>query len=298
MMASSDLSGAVFCLLRDLIHGRFGVYYASDRCEILADRLQPLLAAYGAQSFLDYYYLLKEGDARAWRDVAAALAVNETYFWREFDAIDVLVKTWVPRWQAERAQRPVRIWSAGCATGEEPYTIAIALDMAHRYLYGPIEIWASDVNAEALARAREGRYRARSLRLLPPEVRKRYFEKEDETWWRLRSMIRDRVNFQVINLFDHNGLRGLPLFDAIFCRNVFIYFSEEAIATVVEDMTELLQPEGCLFLGAAESLFRIPHHLRLIDMGGASIYQKRRPLKERRAAVENKAVADHVDRRR
>ncbi len=281
------LSGSVFCLLRDLIHERLGVYYAPERCEILSERLKPLLTAYGVQSFLDYYYLLKEGDATVWKDLAAALAVNETYFWREFDAVQAVTETIVPSLQNQEPGRAIRIWSAGCASGEEPYTIAIALDLTHRFLYGPIEIWATDINAEAIARAREARYGERALRLVPEHVRTAYFEREKDRGWRLRDDIRERVYFRTLNLLDESGIRSMPTFDVIFCRNVFIYFSEQSIAATVERMTTRLKLGGHLFLGATESLFRIPHRLQPIQIGGAHAYVKQ----SQRAALADTDVA-------
>src|SRR4051794_26516374 len=131
-------------LLRDLVHERTGIYFESDRFDTLLEKLQPRLTASGCRSYLDYYYILKyeENGPDEWRRVMDAFSVQETYFWREMDQVRALVDVVVPQWFANHTT-PLRIWSAACATGEEPYTIAIALQDAG---WGdrPIEIVASD----------------------------------------------------------------------------------------------------------------------------------------------------------
>src|SRR5262249_26224087 len=129
-------------LIRNLINERTGMSFDNGKSDLLIDKLSPLVIERGFSSYLDYYYLLKyDASAKAeWLNVMNALSVQETYFWREIDPVRALVQTLLPQWYAKNAGAPVRIWSAACATGEEPLTIAIALNEAGWFERAPIEI--------------------------------------------------------------------------------------------------------------------------------------------------------------
>src|SRR6185503_8732089 len=156
-----------------------------DRSAPLVERLAPLVLERGFPSLLDYYYLLKYDTAAApeeWRRVFDALAVPETYFWREIDQLRAIVSDVVPRCVAALAGRPLRIWSVPCASGEEPLTLAMLLDEAGWFGRATIELEGSDASPAAIARAEAGLYRGRAFRNIPPEVRERYFSREGESW--------------------------------------------------------------------------------------------------------------------
>src|SRR3954454_6127822 len=172
-----SLSPSAFTILRDLIHDHTGLFYEDSKRDILANKLSPRAIERGFDSFLDYYYLLKYDQAAQdeWNHVMDALSVQETYFWREIAAVHALVQAILPQWQATHTGEPLRIWSAACATGEEPLTIAMALEEAGWFDRMPIEIYASDASQAALAVARRGVYRQRSFRALPPELHAAYF---------------------------------------------------------------------------------------------------------------------------
>src|SRR5215203_2943529 len=150
------LSDAAIPLLRDLVQERSGVFYETARCDVLAERLAPLVIERGFESFLDYYYLLKydESSTAEWLRVMDALAVPETYFWREIDQIRALVDVVVPALVNTLQGTPLRIWSVPCASGEEPLTIAMMLDQAGWFARAPIEIHASDASPAQIERAR------------------------------------------------------------------------------------------------------------------------------------------------
>src|SRR5689334_9433920 len=165
-------------LIQSLINERTGMYFDNGKTDILIDKLSPLVIERGFSSYLDYYYLLKY-DAAAkleWQNVVNALSVQETYFWREIDQVRALVQTLVPQWLARNRGSTLRIWSAACATGEEPLTIAIALNEAGMFERASIEILATDASSKALDRATSGVYRERAFRNLPAALRERYFE--------------------------------------------------------------------------------------------------------------------------
>lgn len=260
-------------LLRDLIHERTGVYFESDRLEMMLEKLEPRALARKCQSYLDYYYILKydDGANEEWHRVMDAFSVQETYFWREADQIRALVDHVVPEW-FKRTTLPLRIWSAACATGEEPYSIAIAL---HEAGWGdhPIEIFASDASETALAKAQAGIYRERSFRSLPQSLREKYFEPHEDATL-VRSTIRSRVNFQWANLVDLTNFPPEGNVHVIFCRNVFIYFSADSIKRVTSTFARRIPLSGHLFIGASESLLKLTNDFDLKELGAAFVYRR------------------------
>ncbi len=270
------LDPATFRLLQELIHTRYGVYFGEDQRGLLALKLAARLQALGLRSFLDYYYYLKynaQGESE-WSHLAEAITVNETYFWREFDQIAAVAQVLVPQWQAAYPGRTLRIWHAGCASGEEAYTMAIALHEARAFDRGAIEIIGTDINPKSLAQAFKGVYRTRSFRATPPEIQKRYFRPVGSGQWAIREDIRQRVRFFPLNLLDAAQMRRMKPFDVIFCRNVFIYFSSQSVCQVSQWFYESLLDHGYLFLGASESLLKITDRFELVEVGGAFGYRK------------------------
>ena len=263
-------------LLRDLVSAHTGMYYDDVRVDTLADRLTPLALARGFDSLLDYYYLLKY-DARPedWAHAIDALSVHETYFWREADQFTALTTTILPRLTAMH-QRPIRIWSLPCSTGEEPLSLAIALTEAGSFSRTPIEIFAADASHSALARARAGRYGRRAFRQLPETLRARYFEPGPGAGeWTVSPAIHDRItSWQQLNAAQRDHLARLRGADVIFCRNLFIYFQEPTVRRVVEGFADEMSTPGYLCVGAAESLLRITRRFDLQDVGGAYVYVK------------------------
>ena len=261
-------------LLRDLVHEKTGSFFETDRLDTMLDKLHPRVAETGSASYLDYYYLLKYDDKAdvEWRRVMDAFSVQETYFWREFDQIRALVDDVVPAWFRQTTQ-PLRIWSAACATGEEPYTIAMALQEAG-WGNHPIEIEASDASEAALVKARAGVYRERSFRALPAELRAKYFQSSPEGDV-LRRDIADRVNFRWANLVNPATYASIDRLRVIFCRNVFIYFSPEGITKVVGAFARQMPPDGQLFIGASESLLKLTNEFELEEIRGAFVYRRR-----------------------
>jgi chemotaxis protein methyltransferase CheR len=279
------LSPNAFALLRDLIHERLGLFYDDGKQDLLADKLSPLVIERGFDSFLDYYYLLKydENAADEWRRVIDALSVQETYFWREMDQVHALVEEITPAYFARRPAMPLRIWSAACATGEEPLTIAMALNEAGWLGRAPIEIYATDISPAAIAKAQAGIYRERSFRALPEHLRKRYFvpwrplerSEFEPAQWQVAPWLRALIRWDVVNLVSDKDVQRMPTMHVIFCRNVFIYFSESSIRRTVRLFSQILVAPGYLFVGASESLLRLTADFELQEVGGAFVYVKR-----------------------
>ncbi|GAB4411802.1 MAG: protein-glutamate O-methyltransferase CheR [Anaerolineae bacterium] len=269
------LTENVFLLLRDLIFERTGVYFGAEKREILADKLAPLVLERGMRSFLDYYYLLRYDPSAAdeWDRVVDAISVPETYFWREVDQLQVLVNELLPQVIAGQPREPIRIWSAACATGEEPLTLAMLLNEAGWFERAAIEIVGSDVSPRALTIARQGVYRERSFRSLPPHLRSRYFELQDGRW-RVDPALHRRVTWARVNLVDDNAVAQYAAAPFILCRNVFIYFAEDAVRRTVAQMYAHMPSPAYLFVGAAESLLKYQTRFRLQQIGGTFVYVK------------------------
>jgi len=272
------LSADAFLLLRDLVLERTGLYFDDARRDLFADKLAELVVERGLGSFLDYYYLLRyDADAeRHWLELRDRLAVPETYFWRQPEQIDALVRHVVPAHFAGRNAAPLRIWSAACCTGEEPLSIALALAEEGWLARAPIEIVASDGSPGLVERARRGVFRERAFRALPEPLRRRWFEPCDGGW-RIDPELLGRVQWRTANLVDEAEVAPLANSPVIFCRNVFIYFSDDAVRRVTGLFYERMPAPGHLFLGASESLARLGTPFELREVGSAFTYVKDAP---------------------
>jgi chemotaxis protein methyltransferase CheR len=256
-------------LLRDLIHERTGIFFEDARLDDLMQKLEPLAQAGSHSSFLDYYYALKDNRPAEWDAAWEALSVQETYFWREISQIEALTEIIIPQWFQKRST-PFRIWCAACATGEEPYSIAIAIAEAGLAAH-PIEIVASDASPQALKKAKAAIYRERSFRTLPPGLRLKYFKPAGDLF-KLDDEIVSKVKFRPANLFESADVAALARVNVIFCRNVFIYFSPHAVRLTVAGMAAKMPSGGHLFVGAAESLLRLTADFELKEIGQAFAY--------------------------
>jgi chemotaxis protein methyltransferase CheR len=225
----------------------------------------------GDDSLIDYYYRLKYDNRDAdWSNLLDGISVRETFFWREFDQIRALIDVVVPR-LAPTLKEPLKIWSAACASGEEPLTIAMALDLAGWFDRIPIEIHASDATEAALRAARAGVYRERCFRSFPMEYRSRFFVPV-ENGWKVKPDVHRRIEWHRVDLTDEFAVKALARAPVIFCRNVFIYFSEAAVLKTARLFEQQMQ--AGIFLGAAESLLKFDVDFELQEIGGAFAYVK------------------------
>jgi len=276
---SDELPVPVFVILRDLIHDRTGLHYADDKRNLLADKLADRVRERARGSFLDYYYHLKYEAAGEdeWPRLRDALATPETFFWREADHLRTLVEYYLPHFVAQGRPTTLRIWSAACASGEEPLSIAMALDEAGWFQRIPIAIHASDASPAAIAKARRGAYRERSLRSLPERLRQRYFRRLGGEWV-IAEDLRSRIEWSIANLVHVGEIESLASASVVFCRNVFIYFSPAAIQKVVAVLARKMPPGGWLLLGAAESIHQMTDQFELRELDGSFVYVKPDPL--------------------
>ncbi len=271
-----ELPDDVFRMLRDAIYRRSGLFFSENTKYLLQKRLSPRVRELNFDSFQKYFYFLQY-DARATQEfdtIFDLVTTNETYFFREPAQLAAFVEEIVPEAMARNSTRKFRIWSAGCSSGEEAYTIAMLLHERGYFEKAGFEIFASDINQLVLARARKGVYRENSFRATPPEMRDRYFTQEPDGNWRIRDLIRNRVSFGRLNIYDKSRVALLGQLDTIFCRNVIIYFDEDSKKQVVGNFHDRLGDGGFLLLGHSESLISLSTQFKLRHLKHDMVYQK------------------------
>src|SRR5438132_1083260 len=271
-----DLPDDVFRLLRDTIYRRTGLWFADSSKYLLQKRLSPRARELNFDSFQKYFYFLQY-DPRSEQEfdtIYDLVTTNETYFFREPQQLAAFIEEIVPDILARKTVKKVRIWSAGCSSGEEPYSIAILLSEAGFYDKGTFEIFASDINQQVLAKARKGHYRENAFRSTDPSLREKYFAREGDGSWRISDEIRNRVSFGRLNLYDEPRVSLLGHVDIIFCRNVIIYFDDASKRVVVGSFYNRLVEGGYLLLGHSESLISLSTQFRLRHLKNDMVYQK------------------------
>ena len=266
----------VFRLIRDFIRDFCGIFFDDDSRYLLEKRLSRRVRTLHFNTFREYYrYLLYHRNRdEELASIIDILTVNETYFFREQNQLKTFSEEILPELKlTNRDTRRLRIWSAGCSTGEEPYTIAM-LVLEKGYFYGwNIEIFGSDINQRVLQTARSGLYRKNSFRTTEPYYLKKYFREENSSS-RIADSVKQHVNFSHLNLLDPFKVKLVGSMDVIFCRNVMIYFDQPSRKKVIGMFYERLVEGGYLLLGHAESLINISTAFTLRHFKYDMVYQK------------------------
>jgi chemotaxis protein methyltransferase CheR len=268
-----------FRLLRDFVYQLCGLHFTEDSKYLMEKRLAKRLQVHNLKSFKDYYYLLRysPGKDQELSELIDLLTTNETYFFREDFQLRTFKDEILPelRERKERAgNRHLRIWSAGCSSGEEPYTIAMIL-LDHPWLKDwRVEVIGTDISQRVLQLARQAVYGESAFRVTDAACRKRFFTTDTSGRARIRDEVRSLVTISHLNLFDTARVALLGRMDVIFCRNVIIYFDHPGKKKVVETFCQRLQPEGFLLLGHSESLMNITTAFRLRHFKHDMVYQK------------------------
>jgi len=271
-----DLPDDVFRLLRDAIYRRTGIWFADASKYLLQKRLSPRARELNFESLQKYYYFLQY-DPRAdteFDEIYDLVTTKETYFFREPAQLAAFVDEIVPDVLSRKTVRKIRVWSAGCSTGEEPYSIAMLLQESRYFDRAGFEIFASDLSQQVLVRARKGQYRETAFRATDPTLRDKYFTREPDGSWRIRDEIRNRVSFGRLNLYDEPRVALLGTVDVIFCRNVIIYFDDSSKRTVINNFYNRLTEGGYLLLGHSESLISLSTQFKLKHLKNDMVYQK------------------------
>lgn len=267
-----ELSPPVFSILSSFIEEKVGITYTPRDRELLQEKVSSRAQEMGFESFLDYYYFLKydQGGERELGDLVETLVVNETYFFREWPAIRTLVDSFIVPWCAE-GRRP-RVWSAACATGEEPLSLAMLLDDMN--LLSRVDIMATDISPRVLARAQAGKFGKRAVRSVPePHLVEKYLVPTNGGYEVRRDLI-SKIRWQQKNLMEPEQVGLLGTFDAILCRNVLIYFSDQVVRSVLDTLSKALVADGALMIGVSESLLRYSGHFVGEERGGSFVYRK------------------------
>lgn len=249
------LTDEEFRELRDFIYENSGIYITDTKKYLVENRLQRRLKEKKLGSFSDYVYLIKyAGNGTELSELMNAITTNETYFFREPQHFDIIISKVLPAF-IEQGRKRIRIWSAACSTGEEPYTMAILL-REKRFPGVRFEIYGSDICNNALESARKGVYSSYSVRNLPQNLLKKYFT-EEKGFYHLNDEIKTTVRFMKINLVSKEEMKAIRNMDIILCRNVLIYFDEKAKKVAVSGLYDSLTPEGVLIVGASETLHNV-----------------------------------------
>ncbi len=247
-----------FQFVAEFLKRRSGLSLKADKIPLIKNRFAPLVERHGFADVGAFVRALKTADEALARAATDAMTTNETWFFRDELPFKRFRDGILPALCKARAhERCLRIWCAGAATGQEPYSLAMILDEMRRQLAGwTVDILATDINAEVIERAKEGLYNDFEVqRGLPASMLARHFRREGENW-RLFFAIRRAVQFRVFNLLD--SYAGFGQFDVIFCRNVLIYFDQATKDDVLQRLSACLARDGYLVLGAAETLLGLP----------------------------------------
>jgi chemotaxis protein methyltransferase CheR len=275
---SSSMSNEDFRLIRDFIQAQSGIYFGDSSKSILERRISRLLKQRHLRGFRDYYYFLKY-DRRRDEEIESmidAVTTNETYFFREDRQLKAFQEEILPEVHAQklaRGDRTLHIWSAGCSSGEEPYTLAMLIMDSKLFQGWRVDIFASDINRSVLHRARRGVYGTSSFRVTEKEYVDRYF-KEFEGQWRINDDVRKFVSFSYLNLLDQPKISLLRGMDIVCCRNVIIYFDIQTKKQVIDSLRTKLVPGGYLMLGHSESLINITTAFELKHFKNDLVYRR------------------------
>jgi chemotaxis protein methyltransferase CheR len=255
-------------LLAEAIHEHCGIDYR-DNLHSLHVKLSMRVKALGLSicQYLDYL----ERNPAEWDDLIEAITINETYFFREESQLEELVRVMLP---VLENRQEIRIWSAACSTGEEPYSLAMAIMESGLVPLSRIQIYATDINKKVLSMAERGFYPRQSMcfRRTSDRMKAKYFD-ETVNGFQIKEQIRERVRFMHWNLLqDATGV--LPKMDFIFCRNVLIYFDEAMIQKVITNLSNQLVKGGYLFLGHAETISGRFPEFRTVNASSTFYYQK------------------------
>lgn len=269
-----------FLLIRDFIYQQCGIFIAENRKYLVENRLSNRLKDLNLKSYNEYYNFLRFDNNRKQElnRLFEVVTTNETSFFRNPPQLEVFQRVVLAEAIEQcrkTGQKRLRLWSAGCSTGEEPYTLAIIL---HETLRGEIANWdikitANDLSEAVLAAARQGIYNDYALRTTPKEIVARYFRK-NENVYHINPELKRLVSFGPINLSDKDQLRRVEKSQIVFCRNVIIYFDDDMKRKVINAFYDNLQPNGVLIIGHSESLHNISRAFQLEHHKGTILYRK------------------------
>ncbi len=265
-----------FRLIRDRINEYCGIHFEADSKFLLERRLAPRLEALGLTDFTDYYRLLAYSPDRRneLEEIVERVTTNETYFFREQYQLDAFQKEILPELHSVRRRgRRLSVWSAGCATGEEAYTVAMLVLETGLFHDWEVRVFGNDVSRRVLAIARKGQYGRASFRQTDERYLRRYF-RSVEGRQQVKDEVKAMVSFGQLNLLEKQMLALVGEVDVIFCRNVLIYFDQASRKRVIDTFQQKLVPGGYLLLGHTESLINLSTAFELVHLKYDMVYRK------------------------
>ena len=274
--ASEGLSQRSFDELRALIYDHTGIYFRDNKRYLLESQVGRRLKALQLGSYEEYVQLIQNGKRRTeLPELVNAVTINETFFFRHPKQYEAIADTLIPKLITEGNRRHVRIWSAACSTGAEPYTLALLIhdQLKARFSDARFSIVGSDINTEVLATARAGRYGDYAVRNIPDAYLSKYFQHEGDHYTIAPDVTR-MVSYKHLNLTDHRAIERLRRFDIILCANVLIYFDAETKQAVITNLYDRLQQGGYLFVGTSETLHGVTRALKPVRFSNTIAYQK------------------------
>ena len=271
---SSAISEAEYKSFSLFLEKACGITLGANKQYLITSRLQKLMRTVNIDSLGELVTQLQRGNSQLRGKIVDAMTTNETLWFRDSHPYLILEKELFPE-AAQHRNRPVRIWSAACSSGQEPYSMSIVTEEYTKANPGSlsrdVEIVATDISKTILEQARQARYDEMSLvRGMSTERRNSYFKKDGDVW-EINKEIKKRVRFTELNLMQ--SFASLGKFDIIFCRNVLIYFSAELKSDILNRMAKQLQPNGYLVLGSSESTTGYTKAFKMVRSGGAVYYQ-------------------------
>jgi len=274
-----ELTSEHYAKLTQQIYLRLGLHFEDKKAYFLQKRVERRMELLGLCDPQEYVFRLCYADpeGKEMQALANLITTNETYMFREYEQLEAFANCCLPEVlsaKQARGEQRLRIWSAGCSSGEEPYTLAmIVQEVFPQSQYWDCEIVGTDIDQNMLAQAARARYWARSVRDVPCEYLDKYLIREGESYT-VRPKITAMVRFAHLNLHDHFAMRAMRDFDFIFCRNVLIYFDDRSRKAAVDHFYGSLNRGGYIFLGHSESVGRISSLFKLKRVETHLVYAK------------------------
>lgn len=277
MSSSFSITPAEFREFSHFLEKSCGILLAEHKQYLVQSRLGKIMQQQGCTSLSELIAQLnRPGGSRLKEQVVDAMTTNETLWFRDIHPFEILRNRLLPELSEQKRTQRLRIWSAACSTGQEPYSISMVIDeykQGHPGAFpGGEEILATDISTTVLEQARKGEYEMLALgRGLSEERLHRYFDAVPGGSWRIKPAIKNRVNFRSLNLLE--SYAALGQFDLVFCRNVLIYFSSDVKLEILRKIHRQLRPGGYLLLGASESLAGLSDLYKMVHCRPGIIYQ-------------------------
>jgi chemotaxis protein methyltransferase CheR len=277
-----DAQDPMYLRIRDLVYQSCGIYHSEEKLYLLVAackrRMEAIGGIFSGREYLDLLLNPTKKDTET-RELLNQITIGETCLFRSQAQLNALHNVILPEIAGERSKvglKKLKVWSAGCSTGEEPYTLTMFLleEQAHLLKDWTFEIQATDLNDNSIAKAKAGVYGDYALRNTPELYKRKYFDPADGNHLKVKDDVKKHITFTRLNLNDDSRMLFMKGMDIIFCCNVLIYFDETSKKRVVQHFFSNLMPNGCFFLGQAESLFQVSNQFCLVHLPGTTVYRK------------------------